>query len=348
MNSLSLKKSLLTVLIVSNTLTFSPVFSQSTYWKQENIAGVSFSRPTAWRESLRKEPTFENAADPILKFTGDGACTGELSLSAGQSDLSPNLLLQTINEIYLSKLPDYKAGSIKSLLVAGHYNGWQLEGNFSQAKIPYTLRYLVFKVGDHTYTLTLTTPLSSYQNTGSIWQTALNTMRAATATKTQNITSAKAKAPEENQLTVWQSENLALGYPQYMKDEHLQEQDHIFKASSSSNNGFLALDVYKTELHPHLSLQETTNLIEEKFFAGQSNYRKVKEENTHIGTSGNGRLGVEKEFTYTSNGRDIHQLTGFVPSGNQIYAICLATSGLTPNQVNQIWSKIKASVTVKH
>jgi hypothetical protein len=350
-NSLNLKKSLLTVLIVSNTLTFFPVFSQSTYWKQENIAGLSFARPAGWRESLRKEATYENASEPILKFTGTGACVGELALSAGKSDLSPNLLLQTINETILSKLPDYRVGSLKSLPVAGQYNGSQLEVNFTQAKTPYTLRYLVFKIRDLTYTLALTTPLSSYQTTGSIWQTALNTLRAAaTPAKTQSNTtaSAKEKAGDENPLTYWQSENFGLGYPQYLKDEHIGEHDHIFKASSSSNNGFLALDIYKAELHPHLSLQETTNIIEEKFFASQNNYRKVKEENTHIGTSNNGRLGIEKEFTYTANGRDIHQLTGFVPSGNHIYAICLATSGLSPNQANQIWSKIKASVTVKH
>ncbi len=359
-------------------------------WIYSNLeeAGLKLTYPAAWKKTMIGSQPAEQ--DNILKvsgpLTGAAESWAELSLLNSQAGMSPGLLIKVMEETYWSKLPEYKGLLEKPIRLAGAQAAVEKEISFRQAGVMFSQRCLVFQIGPKAYSLIMTCPLSEYHASGTIWNTAVNSIaaispsaagsgsissssagstsasssRAAGAKAGSGKSTSTASAPLVSSSTnaaasaiaggdhAWHTKDgtLALAFPSSLSEAVIEGDDHLLKAACDKDGKMIGLDVYRGDADNSLSLEELSAILEEKYFAPLKNYHKIGEEQRSMG-SGSGVPGVIRESTFDMNGVKVHHLAGYIMVDRKLYAICLSTAGVNSNEAHQIWSRVASSVTVK-
>ncbi|MBP9092290.1 hypothetical protein KBI23_14775 [bacterium] len=348
-------------------------------WIYSNLedAGLKFTYPAAWKKTMIGSQPAEK--DNILKvsgqLTGSAESWAELSLLHSQEGMSPALLVKIMEEAYWSKLPEYKGSLEKSIRLPGAQAAVEKETSFRQSGVMFSQRCLVFQIGPKSYSLIMTCPLSEYHASGTIWNTAVNSIAAihptATASHSNSSTSsnsskvssagsAKASAGRGSSSSssssadtasgdhAWHTKDgtLSFAFPSSLKEAVVEGDDHLLKASCEQPGKVIGLDVYRGDAAPNVSLGELSTMLEEKYFLPLKNYQKIGEEQRSIG-SGGSVPGVVRESTFETNGVKMHHLSGYIMVDKNLYAVCLSTAGVNYNEAHQIWSRVASSVTVK-
>lgn len=349
-------------------------------WIYSNLedAGLKFTYPAAWKKTMIGSQAAEK--DNILKvsgqLTGSAESWAELSLLHSQDGMSPSLLVKIMEETYWSKLPEYKGLLEKSIRLPGAQAAVEKEISFRQSGVMFSQRCLVFQIGPKSYSLIMTCPLSEYHASGTIWNTAMNSIAAinptATASHSNSSTpsnssrvasagSAKTSAGRSSSSSSsssssdtaggdhsWHTKDgtLSFAFPSSLKEAVVEGDDHLLKASCEQPGKVIGLDVYRGDCAPNVSLGELSSMLEEKYFLPLKNYHKIGEEQSSMG-SGGSVPGVVRESTFETNGVKMHHLSGYIMVDKNLYAVCLSTAGVNYNEAHQIWSRVASSVTVK-
>lgn len=338
LKSISTFLALSTVWLTSNA---AAIAAESVYggWIKGDYDGVMLSYPATFKKTAIGS---QSGDDTILKVSGttdNAAGWAELTLSRAPGDLSHGLRLKMIEEGYLNKLPDYKGQPEKQVSLSGRQTGLLKEATFSHAGITIVQRLLIFSAGNKNYQLLLTCPQKSIQSASTVWQTALASLApvsGSTATQTTG-----------NGTSSWRSKDgsLALSYPAMLKEEVAEGDEHQLKAASDQGGKIIGLDVYRGDRAPHQTLEELASELEQKHFETQRAYQKINEESR---TMGAGIQAIVRESTFETHGVKVHHLSSFIAADKDLWAICFTTAGLSSNEAHQIWSRIAASVSLKH
>jgi hypothetical protein len=366
-------------LILAQTPLFAALASEreANGWIYSNLeeAGLKFTYPAAWKKTMIGSQPAET--DNILKvsgqLTGSAESWAELSLLNSQAGMSPSLLIKVMEETYWSKLPEYKGSLEKSVRLPGTQAAVEKEISFRQSGVMFSQRCLVFQIGPKAYSLIMTCPLSEYHASGTIWNTAVNSIAAihpsATVSHSNSSTSlsssrvssagsAKASAGRSSSSSssadtaggdhAWRTKDgtLSFAFPSSLKEDVVEGDDHLLKASCEQPGKVIGLDVYRGDAVPNVSLGELSTMLEEKYFLPLKNYQKIGEEQLSMG-SGGSVPGVVRESTFETNGVKMHHLSGYIMVDKNLYAVCLSTAGVNYNEAHQIWSRVASSVTVK-
>jgi len=327
------------------------------YSDMEDV-GLRIAYPAAWKKTLigsqKSEP------DNILKVSGavgsSDASWGELALSNANKDISASLLLKMMEEGFWSKLPDYKGAPEKKVSIHGDTGAMQKELTFRQNGVMFSQRCLLFKLGAKSFCLTLTCPLNDYQNTGSLWNSVLNSLGVTSAAPSGRSSSAglgsssaSAGSATTSGVHSWRSKDglIAFSYPAALKENVVDGDGHLLNATSLQNGKSIGLDVYRGDAAPNLTLSEHSAMLEDKYFSTQKGYQKVAEEPREMGFGG-GVPGVVREATFENNGVKVHQLSGFMVVDKYLYAISFSTAGYNSNEAHQMWTRLVSSFSAKH
>lgn len=339
-------------------------------WIYSNLedAGLKFTYPAAWKKTMIGSQPAEK--DNILKvsgqLTGSAESWAELSLLHSQDGMSPSLLVKIMEETYWSKLPEYKGSLEKSIRLPGAQAAVEKEISFRQTGVMFSQRCLVFQIGPKSYSLIMTCPLSEYHASGTIWNTAMNSIAAihptatastaaansssmsSTSTRAASVGSTKASADTASGDHAWHTKDgtLSFVFPSSLKEAVVEGDDHLLKASCEQPGKVIGLDVYRGDCAPNMGLGELSSMLEEKYFLPLKNYHKIGEEQSSMG-SGGSVPGIVRESTFETNGVKMHHLSGYIVVDKNLYAVCLSTAGVNYNEAHQIWSRVASSVTVK-
>lgn len=330
-------------------------------WIYSNLedAGLKFTYPAAWKKTMIGSQPAEK--DNILKvsgqLTGSAESWAELSLLHSQDGMSPSLLVKIMEETYWSKLPEYKGSLEKSIRLPGAQAAVEKEISFRQTGVMFSQRCLVFQIGPKSYSLIMTCPLSEYHASGTIWNTAMNSIGtiAPTAIGGSKTNTGKPSSSSSSGNTgiasgdhAWHTKDgtLSFVFPSSLKEAVVEGDDHLLKASCEQPGKVIGLDVYRGDCAPNMGLGELSSMLEEKYFLPLKNYHKIGEEQSSMG-SGGSVPGVVRESTFETNGVKMHHLSGYIVVDKNLYAVCLSTAGVNYNEAHQIWSRVASSVTVK-
>lgn len=310
----------------------------------DNIGGVKLNYPSTWKKTSAPAGEPDNLIKVSGVATSSAGSFGELSLSLSKDEVSPSLFFKIIEESYWSKLTDLKSTKEKSVRVSGAGAALEREITFRQPGQSDQLicqRYLVFQIGKKTYHMIFTCPQSDYAGTGTLWNNFVCSLAPAAAANTTST----AASLNENSYSTWRSHGneISVSYPSFFKSQSSDDEDHLLKAAGSKDGKFYSLDIFKGDAIPNLNLGQHAAHLEEKYFAPQKNYRKIKDSESNFGNAS----GILQESTFEANGAKLHHLTGFVFVDNSLWAVAFSTSGVNYNEAHQMWSHIASSISVK-
>lgn len=134
-------------------------------------------------------------------------------------------------------------------------------------------------------------------------------------------------------------------YPGNYKEEHDEGVDHPASLSLNENGKHAHINLYCGDLHPTESVSHMADMLEEKYFTTQKNYRHLHEE-TRSSTKQNLEA-IVKEATFEANGMPLKQLSAFFRGGDKFWALTVSTNGWTANETNSLFSRILASVELR-
>lgn len=304
----------------------------------DNIGGVKLAYPANWKKSLSSA----NEPDNLLKVsgpaTGSVGSFGELSLAVSKDEISPALFFKLIEEAYWSKLTEAKSTREKPVHVAGASAALERELTFRHAGQLVCQRYLVFQIGKRTYHIIFTCPQSDFAGTGTLWNSFTTSLAPAAA----SAGTAASAADNQTSYSTWRSHGgeLTVSYPSFFKSEGSDDDAHILRTSGNRDGKYYGLDIFKGEAATNLNLGQHALYLEEKYFAQQKNYHKIKDAETNFGNAS----GILQESTFENGGNKIHHLTGYIFADNHLWAIALSTAGVNYNEAHQMWSRIASSI----
>ena len=311
---------------------------------------ISLAIPKNWKKESKLDKNV------LLKASGAfGLNFAELALNQSDAEgVTPATLAQVLEESVLHKLPQFKLASNKQARFGtlGAMTGLEKTIYFAQSGTEIAQRYLFFADGGQVYFLVLTCPKDNLSSCESLWADVLRNLKtlktnavSSSASQTQ-ATAAAGTAQSQTSTKLFRGEkSVEFNYPSGFESEDVDQKDHIVKLTNKSAAKFAAVDLFRGELPYNQNLETMAAALEDKYFAGEKDYRKIKEETGAIGRQGN-VTALTRETTFTQNGMPMHQMLGFFRTDKWLYCLSLTTANWNANEANREWSRLTSTLKI--
>ncbi|MDR3616490.1 MAG: DcrB-related protein [Candidatus Obscuribacterales bacterium] len=330
-----------------------PQLNSSWQSSRYSASGLSIAYPFRWQVSEKPDK------DTIVKMTGtlsDGV-PAEIALKLSDTKgVSAETLSKFFAEAYLNKLPNYKSISDRDISFG---DGWHIEGidkqiSFDTNGTPFRQRYVFFDGPMGVMILTFSAPTKGFDSLQPICDQVIMSIKKE---QTQNLASGSSynSKPQTSvpKPEAWSFESLqapssplTFSYPKGWQVETHADKDHplsIHGADSLGKPGYI--EIYSGVAPPTVTLEALASSLEEKYFAGLKDYRRIKQEPVSCGSMNN-LQGIVHEMTFLEGAQPIKQMCLFFAQDGRLYSFTLGCPGWKDNDVRTLFHKMVATIKV--